>query len=521
MDRVATTPLSLPGLPEDCFLPVLEYLQIYDIARCSMVSRGWRKVFKHPLYLEMVLKRYDKARELQEDVDVDRVFCLLASRYYHIAHGKVRTIDRHKIAASEQRGDFVPVGQWDHHESQPGGRLYYENAATHLSKLNMQTKPYLFRNTMWTYADGLIVYAPAQLPPNAIRTHILALLDLSTGFHFSIPFDITSKVIRNLRLCEKTLVVEWAARDSYHSLNEMEQVNRHFASCFDVLASSTMPVTYDIVARNEFKLHFLGLPLMSTRDRFFSIHTRSHYAIYFRSPNRSLYTGDEDAPIESLFVWDISSKSAYRPSLDPSGSNRPVDSKKGAYIAARLPFNELEFLGIRQRSHISLMSLELDSASKSLIWRENVCEAGQGYFDPAGRWWRSRKVTFPFVGAGPHHVVEGDENLPPYRGHASMDSASLEDDEVEKWFVPVMDLLDRQTQMRISLVETCFTGFMMENRLLIRLKAPWMDEAPDGPFVVLKDDLATREVSAMGRIAGDERWIVGQNHEMELTILRF
>jgi len=330
-----------------------------------------------------------------------------------------------------------------------------------------------------------------------------------------------------VRLSCHTLIVEWAERDPFHSLNDMEQVNRHFASCYDVIASASKPTLYSVVHRNEFKLHFLGLPLLSSRDRFFSTHTQHHYAIYFWQPNRSMYTGDEELPIESLFVWDISAASQYRPSLDPSGSNRPMDARKGPHIVARFPFNELEFLGIRQHSQIRLMSLHLDSATKSLTWRENICEAGQGYFDPAGRWWTARSTTFPFVGAGPHHVVEGHENLPPYRGHASMESASLEDGEVEKWFVPIMDVVDPKTQVRLSLVETCFTGWMMENRLVMRIGAPWMHEGDaqmeggDVSYVVLKNDVATREISAMGRIAGDERWLLGQNERMEISVLRF
>ena len=527
------TRFSPPDLPEDCFLPILDYLQIYDVARCQMVSRAWRTTFSDPLYLEMILKKYENTRELQElagrehDAEtLKRTFSKLASRYYHLSHGKFRTIDRYKLAPSEQRGDYVPIGQWDYHESQPGGRLYFENASHQLNKLNMATKPYLFRSTMWTYDDGLVVYAPQQLPPDAPKTSILALLDLSTGFHFSIPFDITSKVIRNIRLAERTLIVEWAERDPFHSLNDMEQVNRHFASCFDVVPSSSKPVTYSVVPRNEFKLHFLGLPLMSNRDRFFSTHTSQHYAVYFWQPNRSMYTGDEELPIESLLVWDISVPSSYRPSLDPSGSSLPVGARKGPYILARFPFNELEFIGIRQHSQISLMNFSINSAARSICWRENICEAGQGYFDPAGRWWRSQTTTFLFIGEGPHHVSSANETLVPYRGHASMESAPLEDDEVEKWFMPVMDVLDNKTEVRMSLVETCFTGWMMENRLVLRIRTPWLKDAnreaeEGGGFVILKDDKATREVSAMGRIAGDERWCLGQNERMEIAVLRF
>ncbi|KPI37751.1 uncharacterized protein AB675_97 [Cyphellophora attinorum] len=518
-----TTPkFSLPDLPEDCFLPILEALAIFDVARCAMLSRSWRAAFTNPLYLRMVLKNHASAREMQDLIGrehdtalLSRTFNRLASRYYHLTHGKIRTIDRYKLAASEQRGDFCPVGQWDFHESQPGGRLYFENASHQLSRLNMPSKPYLFRSTLWSYAEpGLLVYAPEQLPPDAPRTHILALLDLSTGFHFSIPFDIAGKVVRNIRLADMTLIIEWAERDPFHSLNDMEQVNRHFASCFDVVPSPSTPSGTTTKS-----------PTLT--------HTATHYAIYFWQPNRSMYTGDEELPIESLFVWDISSASTYRPSLDPSGANRPqtrssspTHGRTGPHILARFPFNELELLGVRQHSRVRLMNLSLDSSAKTLTWRENTCEAGQGYFDPAARFWRSRTTTFLFQGSGPHLVAEGTDNLPPYRGHGSMESAPLEDEEAEKWFVPVMDVLDQKTGVRISLVETCFTGWMVENRLVLRIGTPQMKAAGssgddhDG-FTILRDDAATREVSAMGRIAGDERWVLGQNGGMEIAVLRF
>jgi hypothetical protein len=376
---------------------------------------------------------------------------------------------------------------------------------------------------MWSYSDGLVVFAPAQ-PPRP--TAILALLDLSTNLTFSVPFDISSKIIRNLRLHHRTLIVEWAERDPFHNLNDMEQVNRHFASCFDVFPfkspTNSLHVHWTIQHRSEFKLHFLGLPLNS-QDRFFSTHNDLFYAIYFFQPNRSMYSGDEDLPIESLFVWNISSPSKYLPSRDPSGQNRPQEPSTGPHIVARFPFTRLDYFGIRQHSQIRLMSLSLDTPTASLVWRENVCVAGQGYFDPAERLWCAKTTSFPFLGQGPQLQREWDGYLPPYRGHGSMESVDVDEAALEKWFLPIMDLLDEQTGVRLSLIETCFTGLsMMENKLVVRVKLPWLNEQDDeGEYVVLKDDELVSEVSAMGRIAGDERWIIGQNERMELVILKF
>lgn len=460
-----------------------------------------------------------------------RVFLSVASRYNSIAHGTARAVDRYPMAPVEQLGDWFPVGQWDYHESQPGGRLYYETAAIHLSKIG--SKPYLFRPTLWSYDDGLLVYAPAKSPGDDYFPQVLALLDVSTGQKYPVPFDVRGKIIRNLRLKHRTLVVEWAEKDPFHNLNAMEQVNRHFANCFDVRQVQDQSA-WTVTWRSEWKMHFLGLP-PNYHDRFFSTHNATHYAVYFWQPNRSMYTGDEELPIESLSVWDISTPSSYQPSSDPSGKFRPPEGQ-GPYIVSRFSFTDMDFVGVRQRASVALMSLHLDSETHSLTVRENVGVAGQGYFDPAERLWCAKTTTFPFLGEGPRLLREWDGNLPPYRGHCSMESADVEDS--ERWFLPIMDIVDSRAGVRLSLVETCFSGQSVENRLVVRFKTMLSStsvsaysndhnvnidldlDLADDEWVTLDDDM-TREVAWMGRIAGDERWVIGQNDRMELVVLKF
>jgi hypothetical protein len=127
------------------------------------------------------------------------------------------------------------------------------------------------------------------------------------------------------------------------------------------------------------------------------------------------------------------------------------------------------------------------------------------------------------MASGPEFQREWDGYLPPYRGHGSMESADIDEGAMEKWFVPVMDTVDDRTGVRFSLVETCFTGLsMLDNKLVIRIKVPWLnDQNEDGEYTLLKDNDLVRELSTMGRIAGDERWIVGQNERMELVVGMF
>lgn len=426
---------SIPDLPEDVFLLILDNIDLWDVCRFRRVSRAWKEAFEKEEYLSIMLHKYPRAREVQyrtqQSLTRD-IFDKVASRYYHLAIGKTRSVEKYKLCASEQFSHWFPIAPWEYHESQPGGRLYYENA-THISRLG--GKPFLFRPTFWSYDDGLVVFAPGSrdtIPSNGKRqadntNSELMLLDIDDRSFHAVPFDVDNKIIRNFRLKDRTLVIEWAEKLPFHALNETEQVHRHFATCFDVHSDHRDGDhgecrSWVVTMRNEFKIHFLGLPL-THRDRFFSTHNAYHYAIYFWQPNRSMYTGDEERPIESLFVWDMSNPSPYLPSADPTGKHSGDNG--GPQIIERLVLGQLDWFGIRQHSDVSLMSLHLDSSTSSLTIRENVCIAGQGYFDPAERLSCAKTTTLLFQGQGPYLYREWDGNLPPYRGQCSMVSSFL------------------------------------------------------------------------------------------------
>jgi len=198
-----------------------------------------------------------------------------------------------------------------------------------------------------------------------------------------------------------------------------------------------------------------------------------------------------------------------------AGRKKPTNPTAiGPQQVSRFSFRELDHLGIRQHSAISLMSLSLDADPKApnVCFRENVCLAGQGYFDPAERLWCARTTIFPSTGLGPHLRREFDGSLPPYRGHTSMETADIEDP--DQWFLGIGDVIDSRANIRFSLIETVFTGQSVENKRLIRI------HALGRPLAVLDDELA-REMTHMGRIMGDERYLIGQNARQEVVVLTF
>jgi hypothetical protein len=541
--EISTASTDLADLPGDVFAMIIENLEAWDIVRCQMVSSAWLQAFSAPEFLRINLKKYLPTREArhlipdtllpnsprESDAMWRTTFSKIAGRYFHLTHGKPRTIQKHKTAVPERSEptNWFPVNCWEYHESQPGGRLHYlQSAEPHE---NPDTRPgeqaYLFNHAFWSYEDGLLGFAPgrpfnfaydaAEVPMHSPSTNFaIIVLDLKSQHGVQVPFDVKDRVVRNLRLKDRTLIIEWAEKAPYHALNDSEVVHRHFATCYDVkphpTSSGGTACRWTVTFRSEWKLHFLGLPL-NHQDRFFSTHTKDHYAVYLWQPNRSMYTGDEEQPIECLLIWDIAQPRQYMPSLDPGGNNHPGGLRRGPYLVARFDYRLLEHYGIRQHSSPSLIKFSLDSEQHTITVHENSCIAGQGYFDPAERLWCVKTTNIPFRGEGPHLQRECDGKLPPYRGNCSMETSDVLDP--EPWFLGIMDVVDEKADVRFSLVQSVFTGKDVHNMAFVRI---WALQR-----MATLDEATTRQIAHMGKIAGDERFLVGQNDSQEIVVLRF
>lgn len=537
-----TSSSSLADLPGDIFVQIIENLEAWDIIRCQLVSKTWRDVFSDPEFLRIAIRRYQHAKEVrqlasdestpaarQAIFQYSTIFNKIACRYFHLTHGKARSIQKYKTAipARVRLTNWLPVSPFEYHESQPGGRLYHLNPLEpcEIHETRPGERIHLFKHSFWSYEDGLLVFAPgkplqfgydghANSNQNGSANFAIMVLDLESQHRYQVPFDIVGRVVRNFRLNDRTLIIEWAEADAYHALNDLEYVHRHFASCYDVQklpkSAGASCCTWTVTFRSEWKLHFLGLPLNS-RDRFFSTHTKNHYAIYLWQPNRSMYTGDEEQPIECLHIWDITQPRQYRPSQDPGGKNQPGDVSGGPHIISRLNYRQLGYYCIRQQSSPGLMKLYLDSEQLTITVRETACISGQGYFDPAERLWCTTSTTILFRGEGPHLRRSWDGNLPPYRGNCSMESSNVLDSET--WFLPIMDVVDEKADVRFSLAESVFTGRDVHNTPFVRIRAL-------GKMATL-DESTTMQIAYMGKIAGDEQFLLGQNESQEIVVLRF
>ncbi|OJD16623.1 hypothetical protein AJ78_03215 [Emergomyces pasteurianus Ep9510] len=487
--------------PRDIFLMVLSYLHYLDVIYCRRVSRSWNAAFGNPCNLYPFLKwtfplareirRYheDKLLEIEREIPLHddhwrKLFNQISARYFHLGCGKPQSIEKYKVWPNYAQNiracsRLFPVPPWEAHSSH------------WMSRPDM-----MYEDCLWTYEDGLVVFV-------SLDTECILLLDIEMNRRFQVPFEMNHRVIRRIRCEDRLLVIEWAEADAFHQLNALDSVHRHFASAFDITADPNRG--WDITFRNEWKIMFLGHPL-SDRDRFYSSHNRTHYVFYAWQPNRSLYTSDEDAPIESLFVWDISESSEYKPSTDPSSLRKP---SSGPFVVARFSFRDLDFHSVRQRGSPKMIRLDIDSETGVLDVTESTSPDYRQYLTEAPRYSNVQVTSIPFLGYGPSWRRGLEIPIPPYRGNSSMYNRSIRGS--YSWYECISEAVDEKAQVFFILYQTA----SFPSRLEVAIQAPQIDCLSQ-----LEPHLST-EIDWKGHIRGDERFVIGENKAQELVILRF
>ncbi|CAG8972933.1 hypothetical protein HYALB_00001353 [Hymenoscyphus albidus] len=493
--------MVLTELPNEIFLLIVDQLGPKDLILHRRVNKQFHTAFtENELNYHFLQHHFPRVKELRhvEDwrarTDWSEQFSRVVRRYHHLQSGRPRGIEiaglgKSFIAPTWSRS--YPVVPWRRH-------LQFEE----------KTAQFHYPDTLWTYDDGLLVFPSAELKSYAVY-------DLSARILNEIDIDSGNKIVRRIRLKEKTLIIEWCETEPYHQLNEYEKVHRHFTTSYDICLD---PRTgkYQSIFRNEWKIHFLGFPLNS-RDRFYSTHNKNHYAIYIWQPNRSAW--GEDEPIEMLAIWDISRPSAYRPSTDPTGNCKPADEVDGPNIIRRFTFLDLGFYGIRQRSSPTFRALELDENHVYFICEDHRWLVGAQSSDRHPRLHKVKSTGIPF-GSGPHWEDEcgadGDVNL----SFCERNSDDRSPGTAPCWrheefpYLTITEALDAEAGVIFS-ARHCF---MLET-ISINIK-PKIKMIGPGYEISLRDGL-WQQLLGKGKICGDERWLIGENTRDEVVILHF
>ncbi|KAI2621103.1 hypothetical protein GGR54DRAFT_600225 [Hypoxylon sp. NC1633] len=515
---------DLTDLPNDVFLLVSSYLSAHDCVLCRRVSRAWFQAFTNAdtswnfmrWHFSRSREMRKAAEELGEKPDWTRIFAKVARRYYYLRSAKPRSTEKIDVVREAPfNGEFRGVAPWNR-----------------WLQWNDSTATFQQKDSTWCVDDGLLVYQ------EAVSERYVAY-DLETRHRFPVAFDALWKTVRRVRLADGVLVIEWCERDSYHRLNDRETVHRHFATAFDVYrrlsSSSDARFPWDITFRSEWKIHFLGLPV-NNHDRFFSAHTSTHYALYLWQPNRSPW-GEED-PLEQLTVWDISASSPYRPSLDPTGASKPGSDQQGPMVINRFMWRDLDFLGLRQRHTPSLREILLDESNVYVHEEEHRWLVGQHSPLSPPRHHQVRCTSIPFSGVGPRWVDEccadGDVHMSfcPRAGSLSRVLARPPSNFDGTWpgwapcwrheefpYLTVSEVVDAGAGVRM-VARQCFMMEALSSFVLPKICLEEDQDEEETPEVRFPDEM-WEDLLAKGKIAGDERWVVGEDSKGKVTIVRF
>ncbi|KAI1214083.1 uncharacterized protein F4807DRAFT_406564 [Annulohypoxylon truncatum] len=525
--------LDLTDLPNDVFFLICSYLSPQDCVRCRRVSRLWFRVFASEDTSRSFMRWYfprcremrqfaeepEPEREADEKPNWSRIFANVARRYFCLRSAKPRSVG--KIMLLRSPDNWLPVDPWFR-------RLYCDHKIVVFD----------YFEPSWTVDRGLLVYLD-PIPERFIA------FDLETRNGVSVPFDTEGKYLRRVRLACDVLIIEWCEDRPCKEQTSDEDFYRHFTTAFDVVRRPYSS-TWDITFRSEWQFHPACITI-TYYHRFFSVHTSTHYALY-------LWTSEDSeqnllSPREELIIWDISKPSPYRVSLDPSGVNKPVpgSSEQGPVVINKFSHGDLNFLGLLQRNRPRLLEILLDEANVYFHEEDHPWLVGAESNPSPPRHHQVRCTGFPFSGIGPRWFDEccadGDVSMSfcPRAGSLSRALGNrppgFSDSKSGTWpgwapcwrheefpYLTVSHVVDAAAGVRI-VARQCFMMKVLSS--FVPPKISVQEERNGGSGIedqlveVRFEDAMWHRLLRSGKIMGDERWVVGDESDRSITIVRF
>ncbi|CAH0049639.1 unnamed protein product [Clonostachys solani] len=351
--------MSFLDLPYSLFWEIIAHLPAVDALVCRRLSTGALRTLTSPeVSLSLLLLHFPRSREgrllrdciqngayseLKQGHSLAPLFARLTRRYYHL--GNATPWRTREVQVLKDDNHLHAVHTWDRVLSRDG-----------------ELDPFQAREPLWAFGtdEALLVY------PSPDGQGFLAR-DLHSQLEARVPFDVSGKVIRRVRLNSRILIVEWCEEQPCEFLNSRVAVYRHYATAFDLTPASGGSVSHDltngldvpektqsfpwsITWRSEWKIHDLGI----LQDRFFSAHNATHYAIYIWQSSGGLW-GVND-PRERLMVYELGEAT---PEFDSTGDKMPVP--ESPRLVQNWMNSELSTLGVRQRISPKLRGIYLDA----------------------------------------------------------------------------------------------------------------------------------------------------------------
>ncbi|KAM0424695.1 hypothetical protein ACHAPT_010003 [Fusarium lateritium] len=304
-------------------------LDYFPLAREARILRGWVTGEDYP---EM------EGNDL-DTTDWAAVFAQLARRYWYLSRGKPREASKITMRKDLQAS----------HGVKPWNRFMFGNNAT---------AEFHHWDPFWTCAPdlGLIVYptpSSGSLDPLDFRAR-----DINTGHECAVPFRLSDGSLIRVHTSDGVLLFAFVVKsDAGYSF---------FIEAFDIIMRPPALPRLDLysnknlqearVARLSFssrgrsQLLSMDRPL-SHEDRFFCTHNSTHFALYTWIP-ASDPTFTTVLPLEELTVWNIG--------LPQRGPRSERNEPKRILTHET---SALQHLGLSQNFSPRLRSLELDKVT--------------------------------------------------------------------------------------------------------------------------------------------------------------
>ncbi|KAI2635214.1 hypothetical protein GGS21DRAFT_490427 [Xylaria nigripes] len=560
MDLFVSGPADFPY---DIFLLIISYLSPAETLLCRRVSRAWNKAFTTDhlswtlmrMYFPNVWEMRDAIRA-QSNPDWSSVYLNVVHRHHRLQTAEAKSIEKINITpGSEQDRRFCEIEPWDR-------ELHFVGSPEDKQK-GAEAAIFQYGNSDWCLDDGLLIYRE-----RGFNNYIA--YDLQTRSRHSVPFYVADKTVRRLRLADGILVFEWCKRMPSSPVDNQGQFSRHFVTAFDVqkhiksISSSGNARLWDFRLLFQWATH----TALGYQDRFFSVHTATHYALYLWQPSGLVpakENPEEEAevqselqseerpqvqPEEQLIVWDITDVSSDRRSQDPDDNKSFNMVQREPKVIRTFTHQDLAFLGIRQGVEPKLREIFLDEANLYVHEEDHRWLQGKHVSDDRPHLHDVRSTSIPLSGIGPHWVdecgAEGDEaqSFCPRAGSAKRLGASFHkgtsDHTIKAPTWPgwaacwrhenlpnttVSEVVDTAAGVRIAARQ-----LFDENELTSFVRS--VDGAASEAKTETKTGKEDEEeyfaedlwwkLLGKGRITGDERWVVGEDRWGEsIVVVRF
>ncbi|KAI1826495.1 hypothetical protein F4861DRAFT_85778 [Xylaria intraflava] len=525
---------DLADLPYDIFLSIVAYLSPSETLLCRRVSRAWSVAFRgdHVSWSFMRwhfprTREMKRAAQAQSPAAWSHAWHNVISRHHRLANAEAKMIEKISLA---------PIGKQDHwfREVEPWDRRLEFGDGTNNTPISVAI--FQYGNPDWCLDDGLLIYREGG-------SNSYIAYDLEMGRRFPVPFRVADKTIRRLRLAQNILIFEWCKRTPSPLVNNRHVFSSHFVTVFDVprpaepasCSNSTRP--WEIRLRFEWEIH----SEIGRHDRFFSAHTATHYALYLWQQG-GLCRPDDDLS-EQLTIWDITDATSEGHSHGRGYSQHLDVVPRRPKAIKKFTSPDLEFLHIRQGQTPKLRDIFLDELNLYVHEEDHhwlrgrhvsqnarprlhdVCSTGIPLTGVGPRWFDKcsadgddERSFCPRAGSArrvggrkraPGHVIKATWlGWAPCWRHEDLPNTTLS------------EVVDADAGVRIA-ARQCFDA----NALTSFVRPAGYPESATGAEgeedeAYFEDDL-WRQLLGKGVIAGDERWVVGEDGRGAITVVRF